>query len=331
MFIAASHQQGGVFIACSSAAGVVFIAAGQQQVRVFIAAGQQQGGVFIAAGQQQVVCYLQAIQNLQSSLHERGGLGVATLACAYGAVFCSSFVTPAIIYHTGVKAAIMAAWVGHCIFVLCNYFPHWLTLIPGSLVMGVLSCPLWTSLEIYMTSLARQEVSDQRRQTTFHASFSRLNGAFFSIFMGSQFSGNLISSTILFQSSYNDSSDAELLAALDADEVKQCGIHFCSSSGRQKKQIATPDPEVVHMLLTVFLVCELCGLAVTALYLPDLQQPDWTGRDVWRKLTSHLESMTHPRLWLLVPFLISRMMNLAIEVGTFTQVSERPFSSHTTR
>ena len=274
---------------------------------------------------------LQAIQNLQSSLHDRGGLGVAALACAYGAVFCSSFVTPAIIYHTGVKAAIMAAWVGHCIFVLCNFFPHWLTLIPGSLVMGVLSCPLWTSLEIYMTSLARQEVVDHKKQTTFHASFSRLNGAFFSIFMGSQFSGNLISSTILFQSSYNETDAFESLSDLGAGETKQCGIHFCSSSGRQKKQIATPDPEVVYALLTVFLICELCGMAVTALYLPDLQQPNWTGRDMWRKLTSHLESLTQTRMWLLAPFLISRMMNLAIEVGTFTQVSCWFFSSPTTR
>lgn len=271
--------------------------------------------------------FCQAIQNLQSSLHERDGLGVVTLACAYGTGFLSSFVTPVIIYHTGVKNAIMAAWVGHCFFVLCNFYPHWMTLIPGSLVMGMLSCPLWTSLEIYMTALARQEIADRKKQTTFHAVFSRLNGVFFSIFMAAQFSGNLISSSILFQSSYNQTeADGDEFLGSEV-ETKRCGIHYCSTGVRPRKELARPDPGVVYTLMTVYLLFELCGLAVTALYLPDLQQPRWTGRDVWRKLMSHLEILTDPRLWLLVPFLVSRMMNLAIEVGTFTQVSLRFLSS----
>jgi hypothetical protein len=61
---------------------------------------------------------------------------------------------------------------------------------------------------MYMTALARQEVAERKRPhhnaASFHASFSRLNGAFFSIYMGSQFSGNLVSSTILLQSDYAD-------------------------------------------------------------------------------------------------------------------------------
>nr|KAG5691763.1 hypothetical protein BaRGS_014763 [Batillaria attramentaria] len=241
--------------------------------------------------------------------------------------FICSFFTPAIIYNTGVKKAICAAWLGHCLFVACNFYPHWATLIPGAIIMGFLNCPLWTSLEIYMTALARVHMADKKGQTTFHASFSRLNGVFFCIFMGSQLSGNLISSTILFQSDYDQAGEvlqvqADLLEpGGEAAEVgaSQCGINFCSSAGQRKKLIVPPDQHVVYALMAVFLACEVIGLMVTAVWLPDLEQPRWRGRDVWRKLTSHLESLTNPKLWLLVPFLMSRMMNLALEVGTFTE------------
>lgn len=264
----------------------------------------------------------QAIQNLQSSLHEGGTLGTTSLACVYTGVFISSFLTPAIIYNTGVKAAIMLAWMGHCCYLLCNFFPHWATLVPGSILMGILNCPLWTCLEVYITTLAKVEVtSDPKRCTTFHASFSRLNGAFFSIFMASHLSGNLISSSILFQSNYNATNNAATQVEADAARLESaaCGAAYCARAGRGR-HIVRPDPHVVSLMLVVFLLFEVAGLLVTKKWLPDLQQRRLVGQSGWHKVRSHLSTLKQPRMWLLVPFLVSRMMNLALEVGTFTEV-----------
>ena len=97
----------------------------------------------------------QALQNLQSSLHQEHGLGVASLAIIYGASFLVSFLTPAIVYHAGVKATVMGAWAVHCVYVACNLYPRWATLVPGSALLGVVTCPLWMSANTYLSALAR--------------------------------------------------------------------------------------------------------------------------------------------------------------------------------
>jgi hypothetical protein len=44
------------------------------------------------------------------------------------------------------------------VYVVCNIWTSWLTLIPGSLLLGLVSAPLWTAVRTYMSALARVKV-----------------------------------------------------------------------------------------------------------------------------------------------------------------------------
>ena len=40
------------------------------------------------------------------------------------------------------------------IYTLSNFYPHWYTLIPGSICLGLAFGPLWASLNVHITTVA---------------------------------------------------------------------------------------------------------------------------------------------------------------------------------
>ena len=40
------------------------------------------------------------------------------------------------------------------IYTLSNFYPHWYTLIPGSICLGLALGPLWASLNVHITTVA---------------------------------------------------------------------------------------------------------------------------------------------------------------------------------
>lgn len=189
----------------------------------------------------------QALQNLQSSLNQLHGLGVASLACVYGTSFLASFFTPAIVYNVGVKTTMMMAWLVHCVYVASNFYPHWATLIPGSVLLGFITCPLWISVNTYISALAKVSVEQDlqktlKKVTTIHAAFSGLNGLFHSIFVASQLTGNLLSSLILFQSSYIEPQ------VTSSSATSECGAGYCPHAG-EGQHLAPPQPFIIYIML----------------------------------------------------------------------------------
>lgn len=224
-----------------------------------------------------------------------------------------SFVTPAIIYHMGIKKALVTGWAVHCLYVMCNFYPSWVTLIPGSILLGFTSSPMWTSLDTYISALARKSVElqvqqDVKKVSNLHVAFSNLNGVFMSLVMASHLTGNLISSTILFQSSYNHSYSLE------------CGTGYCPQS-KKTQLIDTPQRSIIYILLAVFLISDVIGLAITVIFLPDLQQPRFIGREVKRKLKSYWLSFRSLKMWLIIPVIASPSMTFSLHISLFTEVS----------
>nr|KAG5691768.1 hypothetical protein BaRGS_014768 [Batillaria attramentaria] len=218
-----------------------------------------------------------ALKALQSSLNQQQGLGVVSLACVYISLFVSSFLTPVIIHKGGVKPVIVAAWVCQCLYVVCNFYPHWATLIPGSVLVGFANCPWWTSLMIYLAALADVTVSmETEKKTTLQVAFSRLNGIYSAFFVASGFLGGVLSSVILFQFSDYEFSSVNVSLA----ENTECGAGYCfrEASGQD---LPRPEHAVLNVLLLCFLVMDLIGLLITVAFLPDLQRADepcgWDG------------------------------------------------------
>ena len=83
----------------------------------------------------------QALQNLQSSIHQDAELGLASLCIIYAALVISCmFVPPLLINRLGCKYTIMLAMTGYVTFTLANFYPRYWTLLPTSFLLGKKIC-----------------------------------------------------------------------------------------------------------------------------------------------------------------------------------------------
>ena len=137
----------------------------------------------------------QSVQNLQSSVNARGGLGVLSLALLYGAFVFSGVVTTSIVKVLGTKYTVMAAMLCHLTYVLCNFRGTWYSLVPASLLIGFASAPLWAASSAHITQVAVKLAPVVRERQDFL--ISQFTGVMFLFTQVSHLPGNLASSLIL--------------------------------------------------------------------------------------------------------------------------------------
>lgn len=94
-----------------------------------------------------------AVIGLQSSLNEE--LGLASLSLLYGIFFFSGFYTSAVVSLLGTKITLLICYTIMLLYTVSNYYPSWYTLIAGSIIYGLGNGPLWTSLNVHVTTVAR--------------------------------------------------------------------------------------------------------------------------------------------------------------------------------
>ncbi|KAL5016512.1 hypothetical protein ScPMuIL_006101 [Solemya velum] len=249
-----------------------------------------------------------AIQNLQSSLNQEAGLGVVSLGCLYGSIILSGILTPFVMRFIGAKTAMICAWVAHCIYTASNFYPTWGTLVPASVLLGILAAPLWTAQGLYITanSIAYAEIHHE----TTHAVLSRTNAFFFTCYESTQITGNLISSLVLHRSDY---------ATNTTDSVKICGADDCPMSANVTV-IQEPETHIVFTLLGIFLVFDVLGLIITAVLLPPLKNKDaLESKDVKKSLQSCFSALGDWKLVLLIPFFVMQTMDQAIFLTEYTK------------
>ncbi|KAL5016513.1 hypothetical protein ScPMuIL_006102 [Solemya velum] len=249
-----------------------------------------------------------AIQNLQSSLNQEAGLGVSSLGCMYASVIISGFFTPFMMRFVGPKTAMICAWVAHCIYTASNFYPTWGTLVPASVLLGILGAPLWTAQGLYITanSIAYAEIHHE----TTHAVLSRSNAFFFTCFESTQITGNLISSLVLHRSDY---------ATNTTDSVKICGADDCPMFANGTR-LDEPEKSVVYTLLGIFLVFNILGLVITAVFLPPLMiTTSRNSKNFKKSLKSCFSALGDWKLVLLIPFFTMQTMNQAIFLTEYTK------------
>uniref|UniRef100_A0A1I8FER2 UNC93-like protein n=1 Tax=Macrostomum lignano TaxID=282301 RepID=A0A1I8FER2_9PLAT len=98
---------------------------------------------------------LAGLSAIQSSFNSSGGLGVAGLAVTYASVVASSLaLAPLVIGRLGPKRTMAACLCAYLLYLAANLYPHWGTIIPASVLLGVSSAPLWAAMSVYVVRLA---------------------------------------------------------------------------------------------------------------------------------------------------------------------------------
>lgn len=273
--------------------------------------GQENRNVLVLSGAFTAIftAYL-AIQNLQSSLNQEAGLGIISLSCMYACIILSGVLAPAIINLFGEKRILVVSFIGHVIYTGTNFYPTFTTLIPSSVLLGLTAGPMWTSQSVYLSEMAYSYTLNYGKDG--HAILSKFNGIFFAMYETTQITGNLISSLVLQQGTYNSSAEN--------GTIKYCGKDDCPMQVNAT-QIEEPDRHVVYILLGIFLACDLLGVLLTVFFLPPLKKSSQKQTtSLVRSLTSCGKALIDVNLAMLVPLIMFMAMEQAILWTDYTKV-----------
>ncbi|XP_044732459.1 UNC93-like protein [Chrysoperla carnea] len=214
------------------------------------------------------------ITNLQSSINANGALGTYTLAAIYGALILSNIFLPVLmISWFGCKWTIAISFISYMPYLMAQFHPTFLTMIPAGLAVGFGGGPLWCAKCTYLTV-----VSDAYAKITGDKSeviVIRFFGLFFTLFQLSQVWGNLISSAVLSVNDevYSNTSSPNLTTQLFYDTEAICGSNFCPDvTVAVNPNLKPPSEEKVNLISSIFLGCMIMASLLTAFGVDSLKR-----------------------------------------------------------
>lgn len=250
-----------------------------------------------------------SIQMLQSSLNQKDGLGVTSLACVYACAIISCISAPTVIKFIGGKLTVIIAWVAHSIYILSNFYPSFATLIPSSVLLGLATGSLWTSQGLFLSS--NSESLAKTKSKKLYAALSKLNGIFFTILETSQFTGNIISSLVLNRESYSDEFQ---------NVTRTCGAQNCPLSTNATK-IVEPNRDVVYILLGIYLAFDIMALVVTVIFISPLPKSKWSKeKNLKASVSSCFSALGDYKVLLLLPLFLFTAVEQALFWADVTKV-----------
>ena len=250
-----------------------------------------------------------AIQNLQSSLNQEAGLGIISLSSLYACIILSGVLAPAILNAIGEKRSLIISFICHVIYTGTNFYPSFATLVPSSVLLGLTAGPMWTSQSVYLAQKAYSYA--ERKGEDGHAILSRFNGIFFCMFETTQITGNLISSLVLQQGTYEE---------ISTNGTNVCGKDECPIAANTTTEIAEPEKYIVYILLSIYMACDVLGLVLTTFLLPPLTKTKRKEKQVLGSLVSCGKALADPNIALLVPLFMFMAMEQAILWTDYTKV-----------
>lgn len=251
-----------------------------------------------------------AIQNLQTSINQEDNVGLTSLICIYATFVPCCIFAPAIVSKIGVKWTLALGWTIHCLYTAANFYPTLATMIPASILLGIISGPIWTTQGHYVSQIAIRYADKKSLDRS--TMLLKFNGIFWTFGAMSLITGNLVSSAILYV--YDNST------IVDTSGV--CGKYDCPTSllGNTNSSLTeNPVPiTTIYILMGAFATLDIGGLLVTIIFLKPLES---TGAvDMGERILSVGRQFLHVDVLLLVPMYTLIGYEQAFVYGEFTKV-----------
>ncbi|CAH1252177.1 UNC93A [Branchiostoma lanceolatum] len=269
-----------------------------------------------------------SLQSLQSTLNSEAGLGVVSLSFVYASMVLSCLYAPFFIHKVGsCKWTIVVCLFGHVLYTGANFYPSWFTLIPSSILLGLISGPLWTAQVTYLTTSA-QEYAKLLQHDNPEGDIAMFNGMFYFFNDLSGISGNLISSLVLSAGNKHFGRGGGFCGAMD------CGIrpetnwtsHDVTKPITSFSSTGVPDhkqQEIVYTLFGVFLACNILAALTAGLCLDkDVKNSELSSDEptpVSQLLLRTVRVFKDVDYVLMVPMLVIIGMSEAIVTGEITK------------
>ncbi|XP_055997690.1 protein unc-93 homolog A-like [Ostrea edulis] len=204
------------------------------------------------------------MQNLQSTLNNESGRGVISLSVVYGCFVLSSFFAPSFIRVLTAKGCLIICCVSHVVYAASNLYPVFWTLLSASAFVGLTSGALWTSQGMYISQCAIS--FSQTKNVPVKEIFGKFHGIFYFSYAFPRILGNSLSSIILMQSHYNETTTN----SSETGEIITCGADLCPEMSMAQVSLEEPDPLTVKILMAAFTTLSIIGLFLCIFLLPPL-------------------------------------------------------------
>ena len=270
------------------------------------------------------------LQNLQSSINSNGGLGLVSLSVLYGAFVVVGVFTPTILKLCGTKYSLLVGYLCILLYTLCNYYPSWYTLIPGSVILGLASGPIWAASGSHLVHVAREV----KANTNKHESYliGKYMGIFYFFFQFCQVPGNLASSLILFPYSTVTEEADDIISEERTTLIKAPLYSSVSRTEGNSTDVCnllentTIQATYLYILVSVYTLFIMVGIIVL---LSTVDKLDTAEHKVQTKFKTYLKQpilelfsvFKSIRMILLAPSALYSGMEMALVYGTFTRVS----------
>ena len=254
------------------------------------------------------------LQNLQSSINSKGGLGLVSLSTLYVFFILSGFISPCVLKIFGTKYSLLIGFLCHLQYTISNYYPSWYTLIPSSVILGIASGPLWTAASSHFVEVATTIALILNKDRA--ELISKFSGIFFFFFQWAQIPGNLASSLIFFPYNRNQTGNDHSVNASE-NITATCNV----------ESDTTIERKYLYSLTSVYVIFIVFGILILLVVVDKLptERNISSGKkfDVYLKkpfieVTSILGSS---KMMLLAPMALVNGLELAFSFGTFTEVN----------
>ncbi|KAG1702353.1 UNC93-like protein [Nymphon striatum] len=267
--------------------------------------------------------------NLQSSINIINGLGTASLSVINAALVVSCmFVPPYMIARLGCKYTLAISMLMFSSYFAANFYAHWYTLMPTSVILGLGAAPLFASQCTYLTEIANQYAVLVGE--TSESVVVKFFGVFFMFFQSGQIWGNLISAYVLKPN--QNTSDIDN----DPDILALCGINFCNVDSEKRgektnKNLDRPSDSKIYMLFGIYLGCALLAALFIFIMLDQLKRSgekeegikDGNSKPTLKLMFETFRHLKNPQQILIIPLSIYS----GVEQGFFRNDFTRAYIS----
>ncbi|XP_054718882.1 UNC93-like protein [Uloborus diversus] len=227
--------------------------------------------VALAFGHFLVFTAFDSLSNLQSTVNQKGGLGIASQSVIYACFTISSFFLPTyFIKNFGCKKTLIISVFSICPYVAANMYPTWSTLIPSAVLSGLAFGPLWAARSTYVNDISFQYSGYTK------ASISVVNAWFFGLYSffheNAEIWGNVISYTVL--RNHQD------LDHFETNETSYfCGSDYCQSGVVIENPNLQPPSTEKWNTLTLIYLCFVLVAGIVVMFVLDPLQSDDSSKD----------------------------------------------------
>eukprot|EP00731_Ephydatia_muelleri_P023012 Em0015g595a len=250
-------------------------------------------------------CAFHGLQNIQSSINMDAGLGLVSLAVLDFGYMASAIFTVGMVNSIGTKYSLIVGLVGYLIYVVLCYYPSWYTLIPGGLVAGLTTGPIWIAASCHVIAIVEKmaPVLKERHDVL----VGRYIGIIYLAYQLAAIPGNLASSLIFHFSEKYGNSSHDNGTTVDCDLLSTFGV----------------ERIYIYILVSFYVFVQVLSILAAFLFLTDASSNPETRLGKVKALVtaSTIKKVFNKKMLILAPVGIYNGLQLSISSGIFAQAN----------